>query len=141
MANRHVKKRLIPNHEGHANQKTYAAAGCSTKRALPRTERSLGVIHIFSWGIWNIKVLSCLPCEIFSKSYIDSHVEHIFTCLLAIHLSFLEKCLFRSSTHFSWLGFFVCFCFLIFAVLTIYIFWILTPCQSLHHLQLFFPIP
>ena len=68
-------------------------------------------------------------------SLIIGNVEHLFLCLLANCVFLEKKCLFRSSAHFL-IGLFV----LYWVVWAVYIFWILTSCQSCH-LQIFSPIP
>ena len=68
-----------------------------------------------------IVVLICI-------SLIMSDVEHLFMCLLAICMSSLEKCLFKSLPT-VWLG---CLFFWHWVVWDAYIFWKLIHCQLFH---------
>jgi len=90
------------------------------------------LFHSFLWLKYSTVHLYLTVVSI-CITLVISNNGHLFTCLLAISKSSLEKCLFRSSAYFS-IGFFCCCCYWIVGVACI--FWKLSPCQS-HHLQTF----
>ena len=123
------------------NLHTVLHSGCTSLhshqqcRRVPFSPHPLHHLLLIDFWIAAILTHEMVPhCGLICISLIISDVEHLFTCLLAICMSSLNKCLFRSFCHFL-----IELFFWYWVVWAACIFWKLILCW-LFHLLLFSPI-